>query len=572
MLNLEASSFSMPLPDLSLITMPALHVPSALSKLTFPKITLPKMQRGIMIPVLGDLTYEFSLKTAVITLKADAGLINQGDIVIRLDASSSSEFEVLNGKIEGTSTMNRVNGMKVASVLSVKHMMVEGNHDSTISFSKGVMDTSITNSAKVDLPFFWMEFSQEIFGNPQEGLILSVSSTSLGLVGLQVQTKRPAQVKGRLYGRYPSEPTKDVDILAVKMSAVDFEKLSLQTTWNMEMPYETALNLKRMVPSFLGIGSYPVVMTYTGMRKLAERLEGPIEQATEQGKIMVKRATDNLAALNLPKMTTRVTDNTIMMLKQYQKNIEMLLNAAIKFLRETKFQIPGYDEKLSGIEVYQKWCAFVADVSEEAIEKIPDLFVSIVLDPFKAIEFTLPGSSYTVNGQEILDDLVMAMKKIQGQVIVIVKKLGDIQLEDIIKKLSEVMQFTIDKSEKLLQTLKSQNVEKLSTWVNDVYNDAMNSRVLNDVTNQVRDSLRVVVPYINAVRERLQEMFADMSLEQLGWDIRSWIDSFLKYLNTFHNNVIELLKEKSQNVERFVRVSDRQIDVDIPFPFIPKFN
>jgi len=560
-MNVETSSFTIPLPDLNLITMPDLQVPSALKKLTFPKITLPKMQRSIMIPVMGDLTYEFSMKTAMITLKTDASIVNQGDIIIRLDASSSSELEVLTGKIEGTSTMNRVNGFKVASVLSVKHMMVEGNHDSTISFSKGVMDTSITNSVKVDLPILWMEINQELFGNPQEGLILSVSSPALGLLGLQMQTKRPAQVKGRLYGRYPSEPTQDVDILAVKMSVVDFEKLSLQTTWNMEMPYETMMNTKRMVPALMEVVYIPIVKSYAGMSKLAE-------EATEQGKIMVKRATDNLAALNLPSMTTRVTDNTVMILKAYQKNFEMLLDAAIKFLRETKFQIPGYEEKLSGLEVYQKFSAFVADVTQEAIEKFPDFFESVMYNPFTAIQFTLPGSSYTVNGQEILDELMMAMKKIQDQMIVIVKKLGRIQLEDIIMKLSEFMHFTIDKSEKLLQTLKSQNV---GSWVNEVYTDAMHSRVLNDIGNQVRDSWRSVEPYIHAVRERLQEMFADMSFEQLQADIRSWIDSFAKSLNRFHNNVIELLKEKSKNVPQFVRVSDRQMDVDIPFPFIAKF-
>ncbi|XP_071777034.1 apolipoprotein B-100-like [Centroberyx gerrardi] len=567
-MNVEVSSFTIPLPDFSLITMPALHVPSALRKLTFPKITLPKMQKSIMIPVMGDLTYEFSMKTAMITLKTDASIINQGDIIIRLDASSSSEFEVLTGKIEGTTTMNRVNGMKMASVLSVKHMMVEGNHDSTISISKGVVDTSITNSAKVNLPVLMMEINQEIFGNPQEGLILSLSSPSAGLLGLQVQTKRPAQVKGRLYGRYPSEPTKDVDILAVKMSVVNFEKLSLQTTWNMEMPYEMMLRTKKIVPAVKKMMSTPIIITFMGMSKLAE-------QATKQGQIMFKRAADNLATLNLPKMTTTVTDNTIMILKEYQKNIEILLDAAIKFLRETKFQIPGYDEKLSGLEVYQKFSAFVADVSEEAIQKIPEFFASkfeAMLDHFKAIRFTLPGSSYIVSGQEILDDLLVALKKIQGQVIVIVKKLGDIQLEDIIKKLSEFMHFTVDKSEKLLQTLKSQNVEKLSTWVNDVYTDAMNSRVLNDIGNQVRDARRIVVAYINVVRAKLQEMFADMSLEQLHADIQSWIDSLVKYLNAFHNNVIELLKEKSKNVEPFVRVSDRQMDIDIPFPFIAKFN
>lgn len=190
------------LPDFSFISMPAPELPSALRKLKIPKIYLPKMQ-SISIPVIGDLTYEFSMKTAMLTLKTDASIINQDDIIIRLDASSASEFEVLTGKIEGTTTMNKVNGLKMASVLSVKHLMLEANHDSAISISNKVVDASIANSAKINLPGLMMEINQEIFGNPQEGLVVSMSSPSAGLVALQLQTKRPAQVKGRLYGRYP---------------------------------------------------------------------------------------------------------------------------------------------------------------------------------------------------------------------------------------------------------------------------------------------------------------------------------------------------------------------------------
>lgn len=372
-----------------------------------------------------------------------------------------------------------------------------------------------------------------------------------------------------------SEPTTDIDILSVKMSVVNSEKLNLQTTWNTEMPYEVMLGLKKQVPIVMEMVSDPAVRTYNEIYRHAKRLEGSYEKARNQGKVIFKRAVDKLAAVNPSNVLTTVTDKTILILKEYQKKVEIVLDAVVKFLRETKFQIPGYGERMSGLEVYQKYSAFVADVSEEAVQKIPEYFAytfTSVLDYFQAIEFTLPGSNYVVSGREILDDLFVALRKIQEQVIVSVRKLGDIQLEDIINKFYAVIQFTTEQSEKFLQTLKSQNVEKLSTFVTDVYNDAINSRVLADVTKQVEEASRIVIDYLKVVQAKLQNILADMSIEQLQADIQSWIDLLVKRVNAFQNNVIKTLKEKSKTVEPFVRVGDRQIDVDIPLPFVAKLN
>lgn len=573
-INVEVSTFTIPLPDLSLITMPALHVPSALSKLSLPKITLPKIE-SINIPVMGDLTYEFSMNTAMITLKTDASILNQDSIVIKLDASSSSECELLTGKIEGSTNINTVGGFKMASVMSVKHSVLEGNHDSTIILSYENVDTSITNSAKINVPFLAMEIYQEITGNLEEGLVVSMSNPSSGHIALQMQAKRPAQVKARLYGRYPSEPTTDIDIFGLKMSLMNSEKLNLQTTWNMEMPYEMMLRLKNFVPTIMEMVSNHAVRTYNTVYRHARSLEGSYEQVREQGKVMFRRAFDNLAAVNPSSVMTAMTDKTILLLKEYQKKVEIVLDAVVKFLRETKFQIPGYEQRLSGLEVYQKCSAFVADVSEEAVQKIPQYFSSMftsVFDYFQAIEFTLPGSNYIVSGREILDDLFVVLRKIQDQVIVTVRKLSNIQLEDIINKFSAFLQFTTEQSEKFLQTLKSQNVEKLSTFVADVYNDAINSRIMTDVAEQVEEARRIVIEYLNAVRAKLQNILADISTEQLQADIQSWIDLSVKRVNLFHNNVIRMLKEKSKRVEPFVRVGDRQMEVDIPLPFVAKLN
>lgn len=201
-MDVEMSTFTIPLPDFTLVTVPSMHVPSALRKLTLPKITLPKIQ-SIKIPLMGDLMYEFSMKTGVITLKTDASILNRDSFTMKLDASSSSEFEILNGRIEGSANVNTVDGLKMASVLAMKHAMLEGNHDSTIFLSLKNVDTTISNSAKVNLPDLTMEIYQEVIGNPEEGLIVSMSTPSAGLIAVQMQTKRPAQVKARLYGRYP---------------------------------------------------------------------------------------------------------------------------------------------------------------------------------------------------------------------------------------------------------------------------------------------------------------------------------------------------------------------------------
>ncbi|KAG7239697.1 hypothetical protein INR49_028633 [Caranx melampygus] len=566
-MNVEMSTFTIPLPDFSLITMPSLHVPSALSKLTLPKITLPKMQT-IKIPVIGDVTHEFSLKTAMLTLKSDANVINQETSTIAtLDASSSSKFVILNSRIKGDLSLVRAGVFPMASSLSVQHALVEGNHKSSIILDENV-ETSISNSMKFKLPEMKMEIYQEITGNPEEGLVVSMATPSAGLIAVQMQTKRPAQVKARLYGRYPSEPTTDVDILGVKMSVMNSEKLNIQTTWNMEMPYEAMLGLKNQVPTVVEMVSDPVVIVLNEISLTAVRLGDSIKQARKQGKVMFKRAIDNLAAVSPSDVMTTVTEKTVLILREYQQKVEIVLDAVVKFLRETKFQIPGYEQRLSGLEVYQKFSTFVADVTEEAVQKIPEYFAMFtpVLDGFRSTEFRIANN--IILGRDILDFFSAGLQKVQDKVIFIVRNLADIQLEDIIKKFSAITQYITKQIEISLQYLKSQNIEKIFEFVSDVYRDAINSPILADVSMQIEEVYRIVMEYLKTVRAKIQNILPDVSSEQLQVDIQSWIDTMVKRMNAYHNNVIKTLKEKSQSVEPFVRVSDRQMDVDIPLPFV----
>lgn len=367
-----------------------------------------------------------------------------------------------------------------------------------------------------------------------------------------------------------SLPSSDVDILAVKMSVMESEKLNIQTTWNTEMPYEMMLQVKKQVPVVTKMVSEPSVVIYKKMRRHAKILGDSFKEAKEQGEVMAKQAFDKLATTKPTHIIAIVTEYMITMAKRYQSRVEIVLDAVVKFLRDTKFQLPGYEKKLSGLEIYQKCSTFVAEVSEKAIWIIPDYISPVfrdVLDYVSAIELTLPGSKYVIRGSEILDDLFVASQKIQDQVIVAVRKIGNIQLDDIIRKYSAFMQFTTEQIEKLSQTLMSQNIDRFYAFVTDTYHEVINSPLLNQVATQVEEVRKIVIEYLKAVSTKVNDILSDIKTEQLQADIQSQIDLLVEHAKTFQNDTIKMLREKSKAVNSFVRVEDRQVEIDILLPF-----
>uniref|UniRef100_A0A4W3HYI8 Apolipoprotein B n=1 Tax=Callorhinchus milii TaxID=7868 RepID=A0A4W3HYI8_CALMI len=148
-----------PSPDL-----PLLQIPSSLYRLSLPKIKMPRIQDSIKIPAMGNLTYDFSFKSSVITLSVSAGLFNQSDIVARYGASSSSVF-TSDFKAEGTTSLTKKRGFKLATTISVNHDAIQGKHDSTVSFTKRNMEASVSTEAHVKLPHMTLNLKHDLSGN-----------------------------------------------------------------------------------------------------------------------------------------------------------------------------------------------------------------------------------------------------------------------------------------------------------------------------------------------------------------------------------------------------------------------
>lgn len=162
MIGFSVPSYTLILPSLEL---PVLYVPETLRVLSLPTFTLPEIQNNIMIPALGNVTYDFSFKSPVISVNSNGGLYNQSDIVVKLGASSTSVFEFLKGKLDGTTSITRKRCLKVATTLSLEHKNAAYTHDSSVSLTKRSIETSLANLIKINLPVFTMDLHQQLHGN-----------------------------------------------------------------------------------------------------------------------------------------------------------------------------------------------------------------------------------------------------------------------------------------------------------------------------------------------------------------------------------------------------------------------
>ncbi|NWU63349.1 APOB protein, partial [Pterocles burchelli] len=170
-IGFSVPSYTLVLPSLEL---PVLHVPQDLRTLKLPRFRINSPSNHILIPAMGNVTYDFSFKSSVITLTANAGLFNQSDIAGQLSVSSSSVIDALQFKLDGSTSLTRKRGLKLATALSLSNnKFIGGNHDSTVSLTKRNLEASVATNAEINTPVLKMNFSQELSGNTKSKPTLS---------------------------------------------------------------------------------------------------------------------------------------------------------------------------------------------------------------------------------------------------------------------------------------------------------------------------------------------------------------------------------------------------------------
>merc|ERR1712168_1115491 len=295
----------------------------------------------------------------------------------------------------------------------------------------------------------------------------------------------PSQMNLRLYSRYVSHPEEDVDILVIRASAKENDKMNLQIAYNMEVPRDMLFG-------------------------------------EQMGQLSI------------------LFRNTVV---QYQKLVQVFLDAAIKFLRETQFKLPGSDEMTTIPEVLKKLTSSLGAMLEKALEIIcesTEVYGNFIIDQLSSVKISMPvGHGLTVH--QMYDDLKVISKDIYNDVVDILQKMESIDM--MLEKLGETLKAIVEKSQEFVDSLDSTYLDAVLVNIN-----VLCSKVFTYIENILNE-----IPTLN--------------MEQLQNAAEYIMDMFIAAMNQFNTTVSDFLQQTSEEVQEYMKVSSGKLEVNLPFPF-----
>nr|XP_015212508.1 PREDICTED: apolipoprotein B-100 [Lepisosteus oculatus] len=726
--DITISSFT--LPKTFTVGTNTIHLDSIVNKISnfdLPTITIPEQKieipelslslpAGVFIPYFGALSATVKVASPIYNVSWTTSLENKSpSLVSSVRSSCSSTLVFLEYDLEGSATATYQDGalsLNGKSSFSHSDLSIDMKHEYTQNqrmkreASPDGRGTHHTLNVDITSPAF-ADVSLRYTGRNDE-ITASISSTSAGFLGLLLEKKSPELLHGRLYSRYPSSPEKDVNILDTEVSLRNHEMLHFQATWNGNIFYEMLTGLREKVPKMMSavykcIDKYhrnlfgvEISVCAQNLRKAVSNvietsyreLPKTFEQIGDETKKLYKRAADSLGSADLQNLSSKFYDSTKNVLRQYQKKVKELLDAAIKFLKETKFQLPGFEERFTGHELYLQATQSVIYMIDQIIQQVDDFmerYTSALVNYIKSIEFKVPGTDQTVSGKEVLKKIKIGLRAIQNKAIETMKSLQKVSLEKILQELRDFLQTCSQKVEEIISTLKSQNFEEIRTKIGEIYSDAMNSptaeKIKDDLTYILKsavhiyrlseDMLNIIVKhlekaslYVKSLREeyldanmvgwtvryyeieekiidlikrffvyvkevkeiidtngseyfnyvddlvfnvegkgqemvsylvnraqdqmrelstsakraaneykdlakvQIQNAFDKMSLDNLSSEIQKIIDFMIQKYSSIYNDILNLLQELSRNMRPYMQVSDSELNVNVPLPFL----
>uniref|UniRef100_A0A8B9KDJ3 Apolipoprotein Ba n=1 Tax=Astyanax mexicanus TaxID=7994 RepID=A0A8B9KDJ3_ASTMX len=423
------------------------------------------------------------------------------------------------------------------------------------------------------------------YASYNNGITSSVSSPSAGFLGLQFTRRSPSQYYGKLFSRY-----------LVSKSCEKY-LIILQTSWQLNGFFDLLNGFKEKLPSItaalhdfinkyhrahLGLDlnraalklknsvSNSIDRAYNQLPKAMDAMQNSIEYLSQQSTEMVKRTVEKMPEINLQEMSSRVSNNVKELLKSYEKNVKVLLEAVMKFLSETKFHLPGLEEKLTGQELYNRMRRSVSAAVKRAASRFTGLMETIadtVSKHISGVNFRLPGTDVVINGGEFLKDLKAAVRSAQDQIIQAMKKWEGVKLEKLLQNLSNFVKLCIQRAGEFIASLKVEEFEELSARVGGIYTDVRNRPVMQEISRQIEAAKVNAADYRDQAKVRVQELYNEISLERLNSDMSEVISAVENRLRSNADGIIEYAKKSSEFTQPYVRISSRKVDVDIPLPF-----
>ncbi|XP_074472222.1 apolipoprotein B-100-like [Sebastes fasciatus] len=364
----------------------------------------------------------------------------------------------------------------------------------------------------------------------KDGISATISIPSTGFLGLQLQGRAPSQMNARLYGRYASEPGKDVDIFAIRASAKDANKMNLNMVFNMEAPDILLSGLQERLPAITSCLS-SFAEKYQ-LFKHAAQLKDIIIYYIEEAHNIANNHAPHLSQVSI------LFRNTVV---QYQKTFQVLLDNAIKVLRETQVKLPGSDEMTPLIEVLNKLTISITTMLQKAMQLVAvnvEDFFSAVFGMIRKIQVTMPIGD-VMAGAKVIDKIKESVKTTSTSVVDHLKQIESLDM--FLVKLGDALKFLVDKTQDFVDnTLKSDVLDAIGVYINALYDKQVN--LMKSLTNYA--STAVDIGSINGA-------------------INYILDVFRSVVNTFYYTVTDYLQQAPAQYRSYIKVKGRKLEISL---------
>ncbi|KAL0164733.1 hypothetical protein M9458_040486, partial [Cirrhinus mrigala] len=288
--------------------------------------------------------------------------------------------------------------------------------------------------------------------SPAVLLDVSVSTPTAGHLGFQLQGKTPSEMNARIYSRYASAPGEDVEILNIRAVEKGDEKVLL-VSYNLPATRDMAEGFNKRLPVISSsIERFAEKYGITDALKKLFAILYEIENVVRDARFSANKELSELSNLFRNVVVT------------YQKTIQILLDAAINFLRETKYKLPGMDEA-----TLPHICMKIRFIIAEMLEKLTnnlEIYFSPIMENFNTIEMKLPsGKVMTV--AEVQENVRSTLRSILAKIVDVMKHTQG--LDAYLEKLGQTLREVVDQAQEFVDNNKSDILDVVAAPLNAFY-------------------------------------------------------------------------------------------------------
>lgn len=249
------------------------------------------------------------------------------------------------------------------------------------------------------------------------------------------------------------------------------------------------------------------------------------------------------AAINYDTQLSQVSIFFRNIIVQYQKTLQVFLDAVVKVLRETQFKLPGSDEMTTLPEVLRKLTSSIAAMLDKTLQTIKgnmEVYYNSFVEQISSVKLRMPVGD-AITGGQILDQVKIGFKNIFDELVDFVKNMES--LDTILVKMGETLKAVVEKSQEFVDSVKSDYLDAVFININVLYRNLVT--VLKNVVDQI----------------------SALNMEQLNNSFEYIIDVFIYVVDLFNNSVYDFLQQASEEAQAYMKVSEGRLEIDLPFSF-----